>query len=546
MDHAAEKRSRRKYNRARRKFTTTGEDDTCNLAAIHSEIGSLPLYDREMLCLCEHPLHFGKIDFTVCLRAGALHRRPLASVEQPELNARTVRDAPHDTVKRVDLANKMTLAQPSDRWIARHHADGGARQCDKRGLTAHPRSSMGCLSSCMATADNQHIKLFHVKHLSLAKAKCRENLVQNGFNINTAYQTIKRPNSSLNLLANNIRTRQILVENRQGGYECLLPPAHCRFMPSTDRQSSSLRPLAQNRTNPPDKRIYPEAGEARYAVVRGLADIRLGPQNDIIRLNQITKIKLTITEKNPEVSRLRAGAAAGNPNRFNHIICLTQPGGVKKSNGKAPQIHPNLNHVARRPGEFRRDRSLSTSERVQKRRLSDIGRADDRHLKTCPYTFGYCIARYLRFKARTDRCQGLAQIGIDIPGNFLIGKINDDVEKSQGANKPFAPRRRRLGKLARENTHRLQALGLGFRLKKIAKCLDLREVKPTVHKRTACEFAGFSSPETRKHPKARQQRRSHGLAPMGLKLEHGFTGKARALGKVDNDRFIQPSAVCID
>ena len=65
------------------------------------------------------------IELAVGLGARALHRRALGAVEQAELDAGGVGDPAHHAVERIDLAHQVALAEPADRRVAGHLADGG-------------------------------------------------------------------------------------------------------------------------------------------------------------------------------------------------------------------------------------------------------------------------------------------------------------------------------------------------------------------------------------------------------------------------------------
>jgi len=58
------------------------------------------------------------------LGAWPTHRRALAPIEHAKLNAAAIGDSPHQPIERIDLAHEMTLAEPADRGIAGHRADG--------------------------------------------------------------------------------------------------------------------------------------------------------------------------------------------------------------------------------------------------------------------------------------------------------------------------------------------------------------------------------------------------------------------------------------
>ncbi len=60
-------------------------------------------------------LHRPLIELAIGLRPGPPDRRPLAPVEQPELDPGLVGHAAHQSVERIDLPDEMTLAQSADR-----------------------------------------------------------------------------------------------------------------------------------------------------------------------------------------------------------------------------------------------------------------------------------------------------------------------------------------------------------------------------------------------------------------------------------------------
>ena len=121
-------------------------------------------------------LHGRGIELAVRLGARAAHRRALAAVEHAELDAARVRHAAHEAVKRVDLADEMAFAEPADRGIARHGADGREPVGDQRRARAHPRGGGRGLAAGMAATDDNHIeagvhRIFLQQGFVLAKAE---------------------------------------------------------------------------------------------------------------------------------------------------------------------------------------------------------------------------------------------------------------------------------------------------------------------------------------------------------------------------------------
>src|SRR5690606_1674213 len=100
----------------------------------------------------------------VGLGAWPAHGRALPPVEHAELDAAAVDGPPHDTVKGVDLAHQMPLAQPPDGRIAGHLADGVQAMGGKERARAHARGGRGRLASGVAATDHDDIEsiLSHV------------------------------------------------------------------------------------------------------------------------------------------------------------------------------------------------------------------------------------------------------------------------------------------------------------------------------------------------------------------------------------------------
>jgi hypothetical protein len=82
----------------------------------------------------------------------------------------------HQPVKRVNLSDKVSFSQSSNRRIARHRANLSECLRDERHL--RPTAGRRCrrLCPCVATADYDNVKLFHVEH-SFAKAEPAEESV---------------------------------------------------------------------------------------------------------------------------------------------------------------------------------------------------------------------------------------------------------------------------------------------------------------------------------------------------------------------------------
>ena len=101
------------------------------------------------------------VQLAVGLGARSLHGRPLAAVQHPELDARPVDGAAHDTVERVDLAHQVALAEPADRRIAGHFADGFELMGHEQRPRTPPRRGGGRFAACMAPANDNDVEPAH-------------------------------------------------------------------------------------------------------------------------------------------------------------------------------------------------------------------------------------------------------------------------------------------------------------------------------------------------------------------------------------------------
>jgi hypothetical protein len=133
--------------------------------------------------------HCCAIELPVCLGARSLDCWSLASVEEPELDARPIRHAAHDAVERIDFAHKMPLAQTPDCRVAGHDANAFPRKRDENHARASARRCMGCIRTGMAATDHNHDwpRLFHVKHrFLLANAEIGEDFIKNMLDIHAS------------------------------------------------------------------------------------------------------------------------------------------------------------------------------------------------------------------------------------------------------------------------------------------------------------------------------------------------------------------------
>ena len=122
-------------------------------------------FDQRKIFLLAHTRYCGvPVKITILLCARTLNRRPFTSIKQTELNASLIGQNAHDTIKSVNLANKMSLPKPANRRIARHCSNIAFTKRNQRCLTSHPRSRHRRFDTGMTSANDNNIELFHVEH----------------------------------------------------------------------------------------------------------------------------------------------------------------------------------------------------------------------------------------------------------------------------------------------------------------------------------------------------------------------------------------------
>ena len=101
----------------------------------------------------------------VRLSPWAVHGWTFANVQHAKLNAGRIDRLAHQATQRIDFANHVAFADPADRRIAAHLADGIQVRCDQRRLRAQPSCSGSGFGSRMTGSDNNDIVLvFNVFH----------------------------------------------------------------------------------------------------------------------------------------------------------------------------------------------------------------------------------------------------------------------------------------------------------------------------------------------------------------------------------------------
>ena len=83
----------------------------------------------------------------------------MAAIEQAELNPGRIGGAPHQAIKRIDLAHKVPLAQAANGRVARHDPQIICAARNQSNARTQARSRQSCFHPGMPAAHNHKIKL---------------------------------------------------------------------------------------------------------------------------------------------------------------------------------------------------------------------------------------------------------------------------------------------------------------------------------------------------------------------------------------------------
>ena len=134
---------------------------------VHADIHDLGLLDAQVLLFFQRVFHHLLIAPPVGLRPQRVHRRPLAEIEHPVLDAGPVRSFSHLPAEGVKLPHQMALAGAADGGVAGHVSH--AVKIDSKADRIHPkpRRGKGGLDPCVARPDHRDIAASGVVSYSL-------------------------------------------------------------------------------------------------------------------------------------------------------------------------------------------------------------------------------------------------------------------------------------------------------------------------------------------------------------------------------------------
>ena len=158
MDEPAQEGPRGQDHGAGGDIAAIRQLDPTDPAIFQNEVVRLGLDHLEAGYPLQLRLHRGGIERPIGLGPRPAHRRALAAVQNPKLDAPGVRHPAHEAVQGIDLAHQMAFAQAADGGIAGHGADGGKAVGDERRPRAHAGGRGRGFTAGVAAADHDDVE----------------------------------------------------------------------------------------------------------------------------------------------------------------------------------------------------------------------------------------------------------------------------------------------------------------------------------------------------------------------------------------------------
>ena len=157
MDQAAHERTGRDDHRSAQKADTGTGINAFQLVPFPMEGRHLTLLEMQIILLLQDSFHAQTIQLFVRLGSRGAHGRPLAGIENAELNSGSINVLGHFATQGIDLLDQMALGQSADGRIAGHKRNGVQIDRQHQRTATHASSRQGRFATGMAGADNDYV-----------------------------------------------------------------------------------------------------------------------------------------------------------------------------------------------------------------------------------------------------------------------------------------------------------------------------------------------------------------------------------------------------
>ena len=164
MDLAAQESTAGQHHSWRPEGKSHLGDRTRDPALLDQQVVHRLLENRQVGLGFENLANGVLVQHPVGLGPGSPHRRALARIEYPELDAGPVGGARHGAAQGIHFLDQVALADTADGRVTGHLAEGIHAVGEQQGTTAHPRRRQAGLGAGVAATDHNHVKLLLVLH----------------------------------------------------------------------------------------------------------------------------------------------------------------------------------------------------------------------------------------------------------------------------------------------------------------------------------------------------------------------------------------------
>ena len=158
MDEAGQEGAGGQDDRVRMEHQTDLRHDAGDPVTLDEQIVDGLLEQREVGLVLEPVADGALVQHPIRLGPRRAHRRPLAGVENAELDARLVRGQRHRPAQRIHFLDQVPLADPADRRVAGHLAQRLDVVREQQRGAAHPGRRQRCLGAGMAATHDDDIE----------------------------------------------------------------------------------------------------------------------------------------------------------------------------------------------------------------------------------------------------------------------------------------------------------------------------------------------------------------------------------------------------
>jgi hypothetical protein len=168
MDLAVQESPGRQHHGARAELDADLRDGAHHAVALDHQVIDGLLEKPQIGLVLQLAANRCLIKNAVGLRPGGAHGRALGAVQDAELDAAFVGGQRHCAAHGVDFLDQVALADPADRRVAAHLAQGLDVVGQQQSLAVHARRGQCGLGAGMAATDHDHVKFLRVKHIHLS------------------------------------------------------------------------------------------------------------------------------------------------------------------------------------------------------------------------------------------------------------------------------------------------------------------------------------------------------------------------------------------